>query len=367
MTEGNVHEPSVVGTGLVALDIVIDDEKDVARAWAGGTCGNVLTILSYLGWQAFPVARLNGDTAAKRLKRDLERWRVHLEFVDVVPTARTPVVVHRITEHANRTVSHTFSWCCPSCGAKLPRYRPVAATAASLVASQIEKPAVFFFDRPSRGAIILARASAEMGAVVVFEPSGGGDVHHLKEALDIAHIVKYSQERAWQISHLLESSTSLLQIETLGPAGLRYRSAIDRCRTIEWAPVEAYPVPALRDAAGAGDWCIAGIICKLAQDGLEGLTKATPELLRGAVSYGQALASWTCGFKGARGGMYVVDRNECDAQVRDIMTRVIRPREQSALSNSGSSCTEGTHALMQEICPSCSARGQDTSTSMSTS
>jgi len=64
-----------LGTGLVALDVVINsDVHQPPRLWAGGTCGNVLTILSYLGWQAYPVSRLNEDTAAGYLMRDLSQW-----------------------------------------------------------------------------------------------------------------------------------------------------------------------------------------------------------------------------------------------------------------------------------------------------
>ena len=51
--------PVCAGTGLVALDIVFNGDSTVPpRMWAGGSCGNVLTILSYLGWQAVPLARL---------------------------------------------------------------------------------------------------------------------------------------------------------------------------------------------------------------------------------------------------------------------------------------------------------------------
>ena len=36
-------QPLAVGTGLVALDVVITEGSDQpARYWAGGTCGNVL-------------------------------------------------------------------------------------------------------------------------------------------------------------------------------------------------------------------------------------------------------------------------------------------------------------------------------------
>ena len=39
----------VVGAGLVALDVVLDERTATPpRLWAGGTCGNVLSILAFL-------------------------------------------------------------------------------------------------------------------------------------------------------------------------------------------------------------------------------------------------------------------------------------------------------------------------------
>ena len=40
----------VLGAGLVALDVIIPADLDApVRLWAGGTCGNVLAVLAYLG------------------------------------------------------------------------------------------------------------------------------------------------------------------------------------------------------------------------------------------------------------------------------------------------------------------------------
>src|ERR1700675_1594009 len=113
---GDTHQcrRRVLGTGLVALDVVINsDLHQPPRLWAGGTCGNVLTILSYLGWHASPVSRLNEDTPSKHLLQDLSQWGVHLKFVRSRPGGNTPVIVQQIRHNADGEAFHTFSWSCP--------------------------------------------------------------------------------------------------------------------------------------------------------------------------------------------------------------------------------------------------------------
>lgn len=45
----------------------------------------------------------------------------------------------------------------------------------------------------------------------------------------------------------------------------------------------------------------------------------TPAQLQDALRFGQALAAWNCGFEGARGGMYNVDKKQFESGVRQIM------------------------------------------------
>ena len=64
--EEKFAQPTVFGLGLVALDVILDPCAVQPLLYSGGTCGNVLTILSYLGWEARPIARL-AVTARPRL------------------------------------------------------------------------------------------------------------------------------------------------------------------------------------------------------------------------------------------------------------------------------------------------------------
>lgn len=310
-------KPSIWGTGFIALDLVLSG-KNSRWLWAGGTCGNVLTILSYLGWEAYPISRLNGDMASQLLLQDMERWGVHLNFAKTNPPAKTPIVIEQIGRKIiGGEPKHRFTWLCPACGSWVPGYAPIPISAAKEIVGQMEYPQVFFLDRVSPGALLLARENFEKGALIVFEPSGVSDPRLFAKALEIAHIVKYSHERM-KVSDLMKKSKPFLQIETLGKEGLRYQSRLDGCRTKGWKQFESFSVPNLKDTAGAGDWCTAGIIHSVGTNALKGFKLLTHDSLRHALQFGQALAAWNCMFEGARGGMYVLDRSEFSRDITAI-------------------------------------------------
>ncbi len=128
MRSGEIPRPIVVGTGLVALDIVFGPNggESLGR-WAGGTCGNVLTILSCLGWASYPVARLADDEYAHLLREDLSSWGVHLDYIYHGATGSTPIIVQYIGRDERGKFIHIFSFKCKVCGNHLPGFRPVPA------------------------------------------------------------------------------------------------------------------------------------------------------------------------------------------------------------------------------------------------
>jgi fructokinase len=271
--------PCAFGTGLLALDVVVKaDSPGAPLCYAGGTCGNVLTVLSYLGWNVAPISRLAPGPATDRLLADLADWKVSTQFVSLEEDGSTPVIIQRIARTASGVPYHTFSWRCPCCGAHLPGYKAVLATAAKELAGRLPTHQVFFFDRVSRGALHLARACSDGGGIVAFEPSGIGDPDLFREAWSLAHIVKYSHERLRDIADLeLERSERegvLLEVETLGADGLRYRSRLPKSRTGGWRHLSGFTPESLKDAAGSGDWCTAGLLDRLARGGLSGLQLA---------------------------------------------------------------------------------------------
>jgi fructokinase len=306
----------VFGAGLVALDIVISaDPATPIRTWAGGTCGNVLTILSYLGWDAYPIARLNREPVAERLKADLVRWGVHLDHIDCEPVVDAPIIVQEIRKKRDGTPSHRFRWACLHCGHWLPSYRSITLSAVT-DGEIVSNGTVFFFDRVSPATLRLAKNAASAGAIVVFEPSARTDERSLEAALAATHILKYADQRMKFESSRRPSPSVLMEVKTMGRRGLMYRSWLAEAKTSGWVHLPAVVAPILADTCGSGDWCTAGIIAKVAADGMDALRATKGSALRAALRYGQALAAWNCGFEGARGGMYVATKSqfECEAQ-----------------------------------------------------
>lgn len=343
-------EPTVIGSGLVALDVVVNKSSgDEVQWYAGGTCGNVLTILSFLGWRAKPVSRLKGDLPSEWLLEDLEEWGVDTSLISTSEDGSTPVIIQNIRETADGKRSHSFSLRCPCCGAYLPNYKSILGNKASELAETVGHHQVYFFDRVSRGTLTLAKASSDLGALVVFEPSGVGDPRLFEEAWSLAHVVKYSNERLRDIADLdLRASVRdnlLLEIETLGDSGLRYRSRLKQASTRGWKSLKAIAATTVRDTAGSGDWCTAGAIHKLARGGQNGFRKVAKERLVDALRYGQALATWNCGFEGARAGMYNVTKPQFERQIRKLLSgkSIHRPVDEQAPAADD----------LRRVCPTC--------------
>jgi fructokinase len=278
-----------------------------------------MSILAYLGWQTFPVARLGNDLAADFLRKDLARFGVHLDLLYREKKGRTPIVIEMIPVGTSATHSHFFSFTCPHCGASLPRHRAILKNSVQLIIDQVPEPSVFYFDRISRAAVEMARRYSVQGTLVVFEPSSTRNGKLFKECVEVAHVVKYSQERIGHMPDPARNGRPFLEIETLGAYGLRFRTATDDNQLSNWEYLETYKVEDLKDEAGSGDWCTAGIIHLLGQEGVRSLKKARRERVLKALSLGQALAALNCMYEGARGSMYCLGHTELKAAVEDII------------------------------------------------
>jgi sugar/nucleoside kinase (ribokinase family) len=285
----------VVGIGLVALDIVVDERtQERVGAWAGGSCGNVLAILSWLGWESAAVGRIADDRSGITVREDLQRVGVSTRWLTLGTPAPTPVFIQRLTEGPDGSVRHRFERFCPNCGGRLPGYQAVTRSALGPVLADLDNWDVVYIDRPSAAAVTLASEARERGKLVFFEPSSRGTERHMWAIASAAHIVKYSHDRLLPADReAIEAASPLIEIETMGGQGLRYRIMS------EWRHLTPVSVKT-EDTAGAGDWTTAGILHGLCH---RGTREAKRNALDAVLASAQALGAWSCRFRAPRGAM----------------------------------------------------------------
>jgi sugar/nucleoside kinase (ribokinase family) len=281
---------------LVALDVVTSGESDeVLGEWAGGSAGNLMAILAFLGWDASPIARLDDGEVSSAIRADLGRWKVNQRWLSLEPTATPAIYIERLRQKEDGAAYHRFERFCPECGARLPGYRPVTIAALEGILGGIAECDVLFIDRPSPAAAVAADHARRAGRLVVFEPSARGEERQLRALASAAHIVKYSADRLTEGDRkAIGESSPAVEIETLGDRGLRFRTRA------KWHSLAA-PTVAASDTAGAGDWTTAGLLHELRGD----LTRQalTAERMRVALARAQGLGALSCRYPGARGLM----------------------------------------------------------------
>jgi fructokinase len=285
--------PRLIAAGLVALDVLHHRGGDRAAAFrAGGTAGNVASILGALGWTALATGPADDSVAFKVLLEDLHECGV--EYYATV-TGSVPVIVQELCDRG-----HSFSFDCPGCGRALPRFTRSSIAAHNFLGRQSTQADVFFADRLSADVLALARAARSKGAFVVYEPSDEKDAPWAAEMLAMASMVKCSSERAPQLSWLGDEG-DYLEVHTLGADGLRWRWPT--LGVGGWQQMPAIRAERVVDTCGAGDWLTSGILFGLreyAADIRWGARRCAEQILASA----QHLAAWSCGFAGARGALY---------------------------------------------------------------
>ena len=287
-------DPLCIGSGFVSLDII--QGKAGSFSAAGGSCGNVMAILAWLGWKARPSTRLGADTAGDFVLGALRDAGVDPVHLLKDGSVSTPVVIQRFVEDVAGQRTHRFYLSCPNCGAWLPRFR---ATKKEQVAPIMDGPVpnAFYFDRVSPSSLDLASWTAQSGGLVLFEPSSIGDERTFQMAIGTCHVLKYAKDRLGHVPDLAAVKHPRLIIETCGADGLKVRW---RGR---WSHFPAFRVPVFVDAAGSGDWCSAGLIHQIARRGPINWAELSKTDIERGLRTGQAMAAINCRFEGARGSM----------------------------------------------------------------
>lgn len=341
------HHPVCIGVGFVAADIVEGRTEEFVAA--GGSCGNVMTILAWLGWKSYPVARLGKDWAASVVRKEFKAIGLENAFLSEEKAVQTPIVIQRFVEDKDGKRGHRFSLACPECGGWLPRFRASTLLQANYVTESTLVPKAFYMDRLSPAALKLAAWAKEKGALVVFEPSSVGDERQFQKAVDLCHVLKFSHDRLGHLPDLGEAQKPRVIVETLAEEGLRVRWRG------HWSDLPAFALPVFVDGAGAGDWTTAGLIHQLGTNGAKVFETLQKPRLLSALKFGQGLAAINCGYEGARGVMMAMTRD----QLRKRLTALTSRTNESAVKLEETAVYESD--IPTRLCATCVSDGKRSS------
>lgn len=296
--------PRCLGSGLVALDIIYPPRRG-AKAFLsiGGSCGNVLTILNAFGIKAVPVVQLGYDKAGKVLIDVFKRRGFDTHYVTRLREVGTPIIIQTFTSDCYGSNNHSFSFCCPDTGAKLPRFRSVTVEAARKVACALDKLDIYYSDRLAPSTQLLAEASRKRDALVFLEPSARFTRNEFLRTARSAHVLKVSNELITRNDRILDTVWNPVQIVTAAEKGLWYRIGSRPGSFGPWQRLTANAVGHVVDPAGSGDWASAGIILSLLSNDWHKAIR-NKGIIKEAIRFGQSLAAENCRWIGAQGLLY---------------------------------------------------------------
>ena len=304
---------TVIGSGIYNLDaIVVRDYSSWPRLRpftdrtvieeVGGTCGNVMSILAHLGWEAFPEVSLDGSPEGRKIAEDLRRYGCDCRYVTNTPAGGTTILrcLHKKDESGNPVMG--FRAGSPG-GSRFPRrhFLRVRDEAPAFVEALGEAPAVYFFDDPAPGHRYIARALRERGSLIYFEPSRGLTPAKT-EAASLSDIVKVSDEN-WPDVEAFRDVPLLIQ--TLGGKGVRFR-----LRGGDWVCLPPVSCGKVVDTEGAGDWTSAVLIDELFNGGFSGMENLGEDAVILALGTAQEAAARSIGYLSPKGILNVPGGNE---------------------------------------------------------
>ena len=271
-----------------------DGSVETIYQHVGGTAGNVMSILAWMGWHTLPAARLDDSEVGLQLRADLESYGCDTRYLTNTPDGGTTIldIIHKTgrdgkpktaymahSPRGGRFVNHRF-W--------------TLKQAQALFDSLDQMPDVFFFDRCAPGNILLAELLHERGVLVYYEPNEPVDRNFLR-AVAASDIVKFSDERHSDVS-FTDGFTDKLFIQTMNQKGLRYR-----LRGSEWNQLAPVWNPDAIDGEGAGDWTSSTFINALGKHGLTQVSDLEESLLKECLMEAQRVASESVSYIGAKG------------------------------------------------------------------
>lgn len=299
---------------------MLGEGSQLAYTGIGGSTGNVLSILAFLGWESFPLVTLGRDHVGATIHREFTKLGANMRHVRLHRGLTSPLLYQFAGAPSEPP---RYSFVCPVCGQSRGFHEDLVDSGGDEFIRCAAESNVFFFDRVTASTVRMARAARFGGAFVFFEPSSiSADQRLFDAALASAHVVKYSVDRIREPfdQHL---SLGFIEIQTLGARGLRFRK---HSLSSDWINLPALRTVSVADTSGAGDWCTAGFLYALfaRHKAMELQDIGYNDLYR-SLRLGQSIAALSVGHVGARGMMRAWQPSDALEMAERIMDGVNAP------------------------------------------
>lgn len=312
----------ILGAGLVCLDII--KAGNTIKYYNGGSCGNVVTAMSFLGCSSDVISRQYSDVAGQILQSNFNRFGVNNIIVGK-GQVQTPRIIEQLNLSDGNYFGHKFLFQCPNCQEELPKLKSLSNADARLVLRNTLNYNSLYTDRISPGIKLLRDYMNGQNAWTVYEPNSCRNIKALFSNATESAFVKFSSEKiSFQVADGLrescENSKTVLIVQTLGEHGLRFSFRKKNNKFSAWTSLPAQPISHLIDTSGAGDWCTAGTLFNLITNYPCKPSFLTKNIVISALQYGQALSAISCSFIGGQGLMYAKNKNDFTRKLFDNLS-----------------------------------------------
>jgi len=328
---------SVLGTGLVCLDIIY--YKDNQQVSNGGTCANVLSVLSQIGWESWVLKPKYDDPWDGFIESNLNTLGVNIINYKFVKR-ECPRVIEELNDE-----NHFFNTVCPMCNKKILNLPRFGIKNFNEINGDFGKIDVFYHDRVSDGIREIVKTMHQQNKLVFYEPNTARNPNLLiKDSLN-AEIVKFSLKNvsikiADEIRTRAIYGNTKVIIITDGENGLLFSYLTSGNRMSSWQKVDAFRSVKIIDAAGAGDWLSAGFIDRLTASWDLSKGYLDENLLVASITNGIEYAKLSCKTIGAQGVFYSAEMMAELKELSNSSNCIAKPLLNIKISNSEDICSK---------------------------
>ncbi len=299
----------ILGTGNIGLDIIYQREYpedfDIAKKRnpsvdkliaeeVGNTCGNVMTMLPYLGVDTFPIGHFDDSEHGLKITASLHHYGADTRFVQNSPNGGTTLMtcIHKLDKDGKHTMSHRAT----APNSRFPKRKLIRKDEVQSFLAQLDfMPDAYFFGTAEAGPRELAVALKQQGVLVYFEPENDKEQKKFLRSVVASDIVKFSGSNITD-SAFVDQYRDKLFIRTLGEQGMEFN-----LRGMGWKHIAPVPNPHEVDWEGAGDWTTSVILAELCKRGETDIAQLTEEEVTEVLKKAAAIASRSVSYMTSKG------------------------------------------------------------------